>query len=208
MKVYIALAFFAFIAVVLAQTPSKPTWPNAFSASVMVHNNREVRPQFFRWFYDFSQQKDRGDGLLRWRDEEWFSSIIYDHVTKTEYNLFFQPNLAVCLTNALNRSIPHPTFANVQFLGKGIINYVPVNHWFERDQQRGITFQVWDTQDARRDIVRLDWDDERNHRAGSWTFFEFDRTPNNPDVYKVPAEILAQCTAVPEDLKPTNIFGY
>jgi len=186
---------------------SKPVWPNSFSASVLVHHNRDPRPSFFRWFYDFSQQKDRGDGLVQFRDEEWWSTILYDHSSKIEYNVFQQPQVAVCFTNALNRSLPHPTFANVQYLGNGIINYVPVYHWFERDQARGITFQVWDTQDSRRNIVRLDFDDERNHRSGSWTFFEFDRTPNNPAIYVIPAEILAQCTAAPEGVEIRSPVG-
>jgi len=197
MKVVVLLVLSALVAIAFAQTPSKPVWPNSFSSSVLRRRSNDPRPSFTRWFYDFSQKKDRFDGLARWQDEEWLSEIIFDHSSQIEYDIFFQPGVVVCFTNALNHSIPHPTFAGVTYLGKAIINYVPVYHWFERDNARRISFQVWDTQDSRRNIVRIDFDDEARHRAESLTFLEFDRSPNNPDIYNIPADIKAQCSAAP-----------
>jgi len=197
MKVLLFLVLSAIIALALAQTPSKPTWPNSFSSTILRRRDRDPRPAYGRWFYDFSQKKDRYDGIAHWQNEDFLAEIIFDHSSQIEYDIFFQPGLAVCFTNALNHSIPHPSFSGVTYLGKAIINYVPVYHWFERDATRRITFQVWDTQDTRRDIVRMDFDDERTHRSESVTFFEFDRTPNNPNIYDIPDPIKSQCTPYP-----------
>eukprot|EP01088_Endostelium_zonatum_P021179 TRINITY_DN81_c0_g1_i2.p1 TRINITY_DN81_c0_g1~~TRINITY_DN81_c0_g1_i2.p1 ORF type:complete len:197 (-),score=37.45 TRINITY_DN81_c0_g1_i2:164-754(-) len=190
--VVLAIAFFALVAVVLSQTPSKPVWPNYFSASVSVHSNRH-EARFFRWFYDLSQKKDRFDGLHRWRDEQWWAQIIVDHSHQIEYNVFHQPNVAVCVTNHVNATMPHPNLSGANYIGKAEINYVPTYHWFERDAQRGLTFQYFDTVD-RRNPARIDVHNERTGQTSQWTFFEFDRAPNNPEIYTIPANVLAQCT--------------
>ncbi len=59
------LLVLCFVAISLAQV-SPPTWPTAFSATILAirqHNGR-AREDVVRWFYDYSQQKERYDIIL------------------------------------------------------------------------------------------------------------------------------------------------
>jgi len=198
MKALIVLcALSALFLFALAQTPSKPVWPNYFSATIIVRDSRRPFPEFFRWFYDSSLNKDRMDGVVRWQDEEWFAENIFDHATKTEYNIYFQEGTVVCYYHALNRTLPKPNFANVNYLGKGLVDYVPAYHWFEDDRQREVSFQVYDAQTSRRNILRIDVDHRREHRSESFNFLEFDLIRQDPNMFKIPAEIMSICNPGP-----------
>jgi len=195
MKAVLIVVLIALCAFAYAQPP-KPVWVNAFSATVSGHRTGEPHPHFFRWFYDFRANKDRFDGVVRWHDEPWFTEVIYDHSKKVEYAIFREPATIVCITNTLNRTIPRPNFQNVVYFGTAIVNYVPAYVWYENDTARRISFFVYDDQVTRR-VLRMDVDDRDRHVSESWTFLEFDAGPQDPNLFVVPANILAQCTAPP-----------
>jgi len=198
MKGILALiAFAAFIFLAYGQTPARPVWPNYFSASILVHRNDRPGREFFRWFYDSSQNKDRWDGIVRWQDADWFATLIFDHTKQLEYNVFYQQGTVLCVFNNLTRALPKPNFNNVRYIGKGLVEYTPAYHWTEEDRERGINFQVWDSQASRRNILRIDLDHQRERRAESFMFMEFDLTRQDPSLFTIPAEIFSQCTKAP-----------
>jgi len=177
---------------VFSQTPNKPIWPSGWSATVEHRSNMEPRPGFFRWFWDDRQLKDRMDGLTRWREEEYFAERLFDHLDKTEYNIFYQPGLVNCFTRSINATMPHPDFSRFTYIGKAIINFLPAYHWYYDDSVRKETFQLYDRQDNR-EILRIDFDDHVTHRSERFVFFEYDVGPQDPTLFVVDPNILAQC---------------
>jgi len=188
---------------VIAQNPSPPQWPNSFSATVLAHRDRgddrnrdRDETFFFRWFYDFTQMKDRIDGVVEWEGEHYFASIFFDYKAEIEYSIFYQEGLVACFQNAVNATMPRPTFANVTYRGKAMIAYETVYHWIDDDRDRRIFFQVYDSTSSRREIRRIDFHDERRRRTESWTFYEFDIGRQDPLLFNIPAAILSICNSV------------
>jgi len=208
MKVLLFLVALAALVVLeaLAQTPPVPVWPRAFSSSVLIRRDRERRPEFFRWFYDFGLKLDRFDGVRRWQGEDWFAEMVLDHVSNTQYNIFYQLDTVVCFTHAINWTMDRPSFTGASFIGKGLVDYQPVYHWYEEDKTRGIHYQIWDAQSDVRELVRIDIDDTVRHRAESWTFMEFDARSQNPNMFNIPDDIAAQCSPVPEGVDAPQLF--
>ena len=90
--------------------------------------------------------KDRLDGIVRYADEFYFASLYFDHSKATEYHVFYQESTAVCYTSKINTTLPKPNFNNLNYIGKALLDYVPVYHWYEENRQRDLTFQVYDRQ--------------------------------------------------------------
>jgi len=139
---------------------------------------------------------DRFDGITEWQGEMWFAKMIIDHVSNTQYNVFEEPGTIVCFTHAVNWTMPRPTFKNARYIGKALIDEVPVYHWIEEDQAREQSWQIWDDQTDKRRLVRIDHDDKRTRRAQSWRFMEFNVGPQDPNLFTLSDVILAQCNAV------------
>eukprot|EP01089_Gocevia_fonbrunei_P011498 TRINITY_DN2486_c0_g1_i1.p2 TRINITY_DN2486_c0_g1~~TRINITY_DN2486_c0_g1_i1.p2 ORF type:complete len:200 (-),score=34.72 TRINITY_DN2486_c0_g1_i1:3-602(-) len=198
MKIVIALAF---LFVLVACEPTKPVWPNAFSATVAVKGEHR-HPTLFRWFYDFGVKKDRFDGIVRWQDEPYFSKVIFDHTTQEETTIFHQEDQVACYVSAINSSMPHPAFTNVKFIGEALIDYVPVYHWIEDSEHH--SYQVFDYQDASREIKRIDVHDKRTRFTSTWTFHEMDKGRQDPTLFLIPAPISSVCNKV--ETSPLNLF--
>eukprot|EP01088_Endostelium_zonatum_P005390 TRINITY_DN16_c0_g1_i2.p1 TRINITY_DN16_c0_g1~~TRINITY_DN16_c0_g1_i2.p1 ORF type:complete len:208 (-),score=36.93 TRINITY_DN16_c0_g1_i2:134-757(-) len=187
-----------FVALCAAQTPQKPLWPNFFSATILHSESGRREREWFRWFYDASQNKDRWDGIVHWQGEPYFANLYFDHAAHVEYWVFYQPQFFTCIHRPLNRTIPRPDFRSVEYYGKGLIDEQPVYHWSGRDAARRVNYQVWDRQSNRRDIVRIDVDHEREHRAESFTFYEWDLTRQDPSIFTIPEEVKRQCNRATE----------
>jgi len=184
----------------------KPKFPAAFSSTIIVGRSDDPMPAFYRWFWDTKVQKDRIDGVVRFADELYFATRIFDHPKGTEYHVFYQESTAVCYTSKINTTLPKPDFSNLDFVGKALIDYIPVYHWYVEDRLRDLTFQVYDRQDNR-EVVRLDFDDGRRGRAESWTFVEIDVGSQGAEIFQVPTNILPQCTPFPENVEiPASFF--
>jgi len=197
MKVILLLLLVVVLA--LAQTPSKPTWPRRWSASVRVvgWDHLHTRDHFFRWFYDAAENKDRIDGLGYFQDELYFAARIFDHAKDRRYEVYYQQETVVCFTRPINGSLPKPTFDDARYIGKAIDDYVPVYHWIETSRDSRFTFQYYDTQDTRKPL-RMYFADNRDRRAVTFYFHEFDTCNQDPNIFVIPAEILAQCNAIPK----------
>jgi len=196
MKIFVVIILTLFCWMVASQTPSRPVWPNSFSGTVVQKRSDDPRPFFFRYFYDFTAAKDRLDGLREWQGEIYWAEIIFDHKAATEYNVFFQGSLVTCYTNKINSTVPRPDFSTLNYVGKAVIDFIPVYHWFVDDRERGVTFQVYDEQADTRHIKRLDLYDARRGFADSWTFHEFDVAPQDPLLFVLPPIIVDTCTPI------------
>jgi len=206
MKILIFVILSLFFCLALTQTPSNPVWPNSFSATIVHTRSDDPRPNLFRYFYDFTAAKDRLDGFSEWEGERYFSEIIYDHADSVEYRIHFQFPLVLCFTHFINSTMPHPDFSKLTYIGKGLIDFLPVYHWFIEDRARGITFQVYDEQASTREIKRMDFFDTRARRSESWTFHEFDVSPQDPLLFVIQPEILSVCNSATKASQPQKFL--
>jgi len=191
MKILLLIA--AIVTIALAQAPSPPTWPNTFSATVGISDSR-FGTTFVRWFYDATVNKDRWDGTAFYQGETYFATRIFDHNAEIETDVFYQLDFAICLTRQINgTSLPKPSFTNISFIGVALIDYEPVYHWIETNQNG--TFQYFDTV-AARETVRLDWFSVGRQDAISLIFYEFDETSQDTSLFDIPSIIQPQCTPV------------
>jgi len=182
----------ALAVVAIAQTPSRPVWPIHFSASVLVRDNRERMPQFFRWFYDFALNKDRFDGMHFWQGEPYLAERIFDHSKNTQYTVYYQQDFETCFYHPINGTVPRPDFGqDWRFLGKATIDYTTVNHWFFSNTN--VTMQFYDAADDNRRPVRFDLDDRAHRFVASWSFHELDIQRQDPALFTLPNSILANC---------------
>lgn len=151
--------------------------------------------EFFRWFYDANQNKDRFDGIIEFQGERYFAEHIFDHTAKKDYRIFYQQGLAVCIVSNLNRTLPKPNFQNAEYIGKALINYEPAYHFYHMDRTNGFNYQVYERISNQR-VIRIDLDDIRRHMAESFTFLEIDYAPQDKNLFVIPSPILSQCQSV------------
>eukprot|EP01120_Amphizonella_sp_Union-15-10_P006118 TRINITY_DN1918_c0_g1_i1.p1 TRINITY_DN1918_c0_g1~~TRINITY_DN1918_c0_g1_i1.p1 ORF type:complete len:205 (+),score=36.43 TRINITY_DN1918_c0_g1_i1:51-665(+) len=201
MKQLLVLLSF-FVIAVLSQTPISPTsspnptipkWPYYFSASVVAHsNNREEPPRFARWFYDSVKNKDRLDSISEWHSELYWTERIFDHSIQREYMIFFQQGSVSCYYRSINTTLPKPNFSNFVYIGRALIDEVPVYHWIDNDRTNGITIQYYE--DIKyREPKRIDLANDRERRSETWIFYEFDTCSQDPELFDVPAFIRSSC---------------
>jgi len=182
---------------VWSQTPTKPVWPKAASASLFIEGWGEERREriFVRWFYDETAGKERLDGTQRFEGELYFTNTILDATTQKEWFVVHQPGLVSCWVGAWNHSLPHPNFDNARFAGKAEIDYRVVNHWIERGPDGRDISQIYDRADNGQ-IVRIDFEDRRR-RALSVHFHEFNAGTQDPSLWDLPAQIKNICNQIP-----------
>jgi len=159
---------------------------------VAVHRSHEREGHFFRWFWDRTLNKDRIDGIQQFKDEFYFAEIVFDHAGGKEYRVYYQPGAINCFEHPINGSLPKPTFAQFNYIGKAIVNYQPAYHWIYEDKLRGRIFALYDRQDNR-EILRIDIDDTVRRRSESWVFFEYQVGAQNKEIFEINPLILAQC---------------
>jgi len=196
-----AVLFLALVAVALAaragltaSNPSQPSWPAQFSASVMVNDDTNGQQRFFRWFYSANLTKDRFDGPMFWNNEMYFATQIFDHVADQQYDVFAQLDEISCFSHAINGTIPKPDLTQMVFIGNAVVGYENAYHWiYQQNGKVNVTWQYFDTQDTR-EPIRIDVAAE--NQAATWQFWEFDDEPQDPSLYSLPTNVLAQCNAV------------
>jgi len=188
MKAFI-LFVVAILAIVFAQ-PSPPSWPATFSATIAISDQR-FGTGFVRWYYDATLNKDRWDGTGFYQGETYFATRIFDHNAEIETSVFYQLDFAICITRPINgTSLPKPSFTNITYIGKALIDYDAVYHWIEVN--RNGTFQYFDRVDNR-ETKRLDWHSVGHQDALSLDFLEFDETAQDASLFTVPAIIQPTC---------------
>jgi len=192
----VALLLVILIASVLAQTPNKPVWPKAASASLLIEGWSEDRHErhFLRWFYDEAAGKERLEGPQRFHEEFFWTTTIIDSTAQKEWFVIHQEGLTTCYVGTYNHSLPHPNWDNIRFVGKAEINYRPVNHWIERGPDRDIS-QIYSRVDSGQ-VARIDFEDRRR-RALSVEFYEFDAGTQDPSLWDLPSQIKNICNVVP-----------
>eukprot|EP01120_Amphizonella_sp_Union-15-10_P005978 TRINITY_DN184_c0_g2_i3.p1 TRINITY_DN184_c0_g2~~TRINITY_DN184_c0_g2_i3.p1 ORF type:complete len:200 (-),score=27.82 TRINITY_DN184_c0_g2_i3:45-644(-) len=192
---FILLLGLYLLSVAIAQQPSRPVWPTAFSASVE-HRRHEPferhEPRFHRFYYDSVKNKDKITGIEEWHAEYYWTERIFDHNIQREYTVYLQRGSSVCFYRSINTTLPKPNFANVNYIGQSLINYEPVYHWIETDRTRGITFQYFETVKYR-EPKRIEVSHDREGRSETWNFFEFDSCPQDPELFDLPAAVRNTC---------------
>jgi hypothetical protein len=194
MKSVVILVLVAcFVGFIAAQTPTAPRWPPFFSATIQTHNWEGYGENaWFRWFYDANQTKDRIDGFTRWRGESYFTRTIDDHVAQRRYRVYSQNGFDICFYSPLTRPMPHPTFDNVTYAGRALIQGNPVFEWREFNRERNFRFHYFDTQQYR-EPKRMDFDNGNEHHAFTIQFYEFDFCRQDPALFVLPDDILKAC---------------
>jgi hypothetical protein len=194
------LVFALLFAIVVAQQPSKPVWPKAFSSTVAVRDWERRGETWIRWFYDEDKQKDRIDGPSFWLGEFEWAIRIFDHRKEKEFAAFFQQGTVACFSTNINGTLPHPTFRDVRYIGQALIDYQKVYHWIEETPDRRFVFQYFDTQDTRLP-KRLDFDDRHRGISSRWIFHEFDKGTQDASIFTFPGIINSQCNEVDNEKK-------
>jgi len=193
MRVAIILALL--VVAVFAQT--KPIWPTAASASLFVEgwSDRPEDRHYFRWFYDETAKKERIEGPQRHLGEFYWTESILDTALEKQWFVVHQPGLVICYVGKTNRTLPHPNFANIRFIGKTVINYRVADQWTEQRDNRDFA-QIYDREDNG-EILRIDVNDPRVGHTVKFHFNEFNAGTQDPSLWVLPADIQAICTDVP-----------
>jgi len=175
---------------VYAQT--KPVWPSAASTSLLVSGfDRPDDRQFLRWFFDASAGKERFDGPTRFAGEFYFTETVIDTVSHREVSVVYQEDLIICFNRASNVSLPHPNFSTATYVGKAEIDYQIVDHWTISANGRTL-FEIYD-RETDQTLIRVDYNDPRRGHTLTYRFFEWDIGAQDPNLWKVPQDILAIC---------------
>jgi len=187
----------ALLAVGCFAAPAKPVWPSEFSATVGAHNlKHHERPNFFRWFYSTKLDKERIDGAIDMGGELFFVESIADFKTDVEKVVLRGRDSVFCNEKNITGSyLPKPNFDHFEYIGEGDIDYTVVNVWYAADHHDHLTIVYYeDKRDGT--PVRMDVADRRTNQKEEtieYSFFEFDAAPQDPDLFKVEANINHLC---------------
>eukprot|EP01113_Clastostelium_recurvatum_P018998 TRINITY_DN223_c0_g1_i1.p1 TRINITY_DN223_c0_g1~~TRINITY_DN223_c0_g1_i1.p1 ORF type:complete len:230 (-),score=72.23 TRINITY_DN223_c0_g1_i1:91-741(-) len=189
-----ALAILAVaLPVALAQTPSKPVWPKAFSASVLEEFPGSP-PHFDRLFWDSNLKCERRDGSRSFGPNQRpvrFESIV-NFNERIDYEVFFERDQVQCHARPAYGNFTQPDFNQFTYVGRALIGQVVTNFWANQNKTRGTFFSYWEDA-VSREPVRMDLLDKEN-RETRLTFMEFDAAPQDPALFILPDAIKATCT--------------
>jgi len=174
-------------------TPSPPKWPPAFSASVIVDRTTAERPtiEYFRWFYDLANSRERFDGIFRYLNLEYFRSLIIDYKKGTEYNILTRGSFLECYNRKPVGKLIQPNFTNFTYAGFALLNYQVTNHW-RAINKSGELFEYYDTTDDR-EPVEFDYINFESGELETWKFYEFDAEAQDPDLWVIPEPVELAC---------------
>jgi len=102
----------------------------------------------------------------------------------------------MCFERATNFTIPHPNFNNARYIGKAELEFNVVDHWIERDRDGRDFLQIFNRVDTGY-VVRTDLDERRRAHVVRFEFHEWDASPQDPNLFVLPQQILAICSTVP-----------
>ncbi|KAH3759415.1 hypothetical protein Pelo_8781 [Pelomyxa schiedti] len=186
------------VALVAAQTT--PSWPPVFSASVMHSHeqNGNVQNNFYRWFYDETQQIERMDSQVMTTEPTTLTQYIYFNVDPAvEYQLIATIDAVGCTYGDINGThLPEPVFTNYKYMGKTYVNYVLCYHWNYQDQY--MTADLWDTADDAQEPVKWIVTNHMPAMSDTMMFSEFDEcAAEDPEIFIIPDTVLAMCNPRP-----------
>jgi len=75
------------------------------------------------------------------------------------------------------------------------MDHIIVDHWIERSRAGAVVHQIYDRTDNL-NPVRIDRAEPILGRAQTFKFHEWDLTPQDPEVFQLPAAVLANCNGV------------
>merc|ERR1711862_47349 len=193
------LLILALVGIAASAAPSTPTWPKAFSASVLVVNASNPEYSYFwRWFHDLSANMARLDGFINIGNTipPIFTSTIVDENAKEEYVVLYPPNQVSCWTRAITRPLVNPDFSDFDFVGLSLINYATVNQWVARNATSGNFFSYFEDSSSREPVRFVMFNTDGHEEV--WNFYEFDAGAQDPALFEISSQIKAICT--PSDL--------
>eukprot|EP01113_Clastostelium_recurvatum_P025074 TRINITY_DN300_c0_g1_i5.p1 TRINITY_DN300_c0_g1~~TRINITY_DN300_c0_g1_i5.p1 ORF type:complete len:198 (-),score=52.26 TRINITY_DN300_c0_g1_i5:69-662(-) len=182
------------VAAVVAQTPpSKPVWPNAFSATVFMQSvNTTIPPRFMRWFYDKTNERERFDGLDFWRGEQLFTTVIRTGGAQgMEYQIIYHQDETICFSQANKNPILKPDFNMFNYVGYTLIDYTVTNHWVATNRTTNWVFNYYESQKSREPVEYDILDQHRNEVT--YHFYEFDAGAQDSSLFTVAPLIRAVC---------------
>jgi len=158
---------------------------------------REER-HFFRWFYDEASGKERLDGPERFGGEFFLTERILDTKLNKDWFVAYQRDLVTCWVGATNRTLPHPNFNNIRYIGKAEIDHRVVNHWAERSADGRDVHQIFNRADNG-ELKRIDREDPRKGTV-TFHFHEYDAGVQDPALFVLPDAINKICNNIPSQL--------
>jgi len=190
----VAVACLAFVACAYSANPPTPVWPAAFSATVIVTRSRADVPtvEYFRWFYDATNQRERFDGIFTYLGSQYFRELIVDYAKSTEYNILTRGNILECFIRKPVGKLIKPNFANYTYAGFALINYELTYHWSAYNRTSGGVYQYFETADDH-EPAEFDYAHPETNDDETWTFLEFDSGAQDPDLWVIPEPISLAC---------------
>ena len=191
------VALLAFLGLAAAATPSTPTWPKAFSASVLVQNVSDPRSTYFwRWFHDLGLNKARLDGFVSFDPNipPVFTKILVDENQKEEFVIAYEIDQVSCYERAVTRPLITPDFSDFTYRGSSIINYITVNQWTAVNSTQNELFIYYEDAQTREPVRFRAFNSEGVEEQ--WTFYEFDAAAQDPNLFELEDPIASICNAV------------
>eukprot|EP01112_Ceratiomyxa_fruticulosa_P001806 TRINITY_DN11978_c0_g1_i1.p1 TRINITY_DN11978_c0_g1~~TRINITY_DN11978_c0_g1_i1.p1 ORF type:complete len:196 (-),score=32.81 TRINITY_DN11978_c0_g1_i1:46-633(-) len=194
MKPFVVLLVAIFSVCVLGQTPSTPTWPLSFSASVFVHGPNNDNPKFARWFFDYNNSRERFDSIGEFNGQIVISETFFLGSSPSVgilYNVYYIGDSVICFSNnTSNYSMPNPNFTNFKFVGNPVINYIETNLWVAPESQN--SYYMYYESSSSREPVEFDWVDHKGNPK-TYRFFEFDEAIQDDSIFTISPLVLANC---------------
>jgi len=191
----IVLSLLFFVAFVASQTPSKPTWPAAFSSTI-IETSPNAPDHYDRYFYDAKLNSERTDGTRRINEVTYFRTLIKNATDKVEYEVLVdvQNDQTTCFTRASATPILVPNFSNFTYVGKALVGVVVTNLWLDQVRNSTSFYQYFDDATTRTP-VRIDGNNQQRGGDFTWTFREVDVGAQDPNLFVLPPALKALCPA-------------
>jgi len=191
----VVLTLLLFVVLVFSQTPSKPVWPTALSATILITSPNNPT-HYDRYFYDTKLNAERSDGRRVINGVAYYREFIKNATDKVEFEILtsLQDGEATCFARASATPILVPNFNNFTYVGKALVGVVTTYLWLDQSRTSNSFYQYFDDVNTRTP-VRLDGFDQQRGGEISYAFREVDVGPQDPNLFILPPALKATCPA-------------
>jgi len=195
------ILFVALFALAFAASPSPPSWPSGFSASVSktyTYSGSTLPSIFYRWFYSEALNKERTDTVTQVNGENAYWTTIINANAEKEWNIYvLNDDEITCyenqffLTNVSALSLA-PQLPFFFYIGQSLVGFEVVNHWSYFNFTYNTTYQYYENTKSRAP-VKLDVVYAGVYQT-TYSFFEFDGGDQDPSLFVIDPNILQICS--------------